>query len=98
VAAIVTSSAWSPLAGATVTISAQLADEQQSDSTGDQPVTWTATNGGSFASNTTNTNTNGVATVCFDVDDERHDTSSRRRLPCQRLECADHDGHYGRRQ
>ncbi|MHA8062352.1 beta strand repeat-containing protein, partial [Aquirufa beregesia] len=64
---IVTSSSSSPVAGATVTISAQLADANNNPvSTSGQTVTWTKSNAnGSFATATSTTNASGIATVVF---------------------------------
>ncbi|MBZ1327304.1 beta strand repeat-containing protein, partial [Aquirufa aurantiipilula] len=64
---IVTSSAYSPVSGSTVTISAQLADANNNPvSTSGQTVTWTKSNAnGSFASATSTTNGSGIATVVF---------------------------------
>ncbi|MFL0163204.1 Ig-like domain-containing protein, partial [Aquirufa salirivi] len=64
---IVTSSSSSPAAGATVTISAQLADANDNPvATSGQTVTWTKSNAnGSFASATSTTDGSGIATVVF---------------------------------
>ncbi|MHA8071868.1 invasin domain 3-containing protein [Aquirufa ecclesiirivi] len=64
---IVTSSSSSPVAGATVTITAQLADANNNPvATSGQTVTWTKSNAnGSFASATSTTNGSGVATIVF---------------------------------
>ncbi|MFL0163434.1 invasin domain 3-containing protein, partial [Aquirufa salirivi] len=64
---LVTSSSSSPVAGATVTISAQLADANDNPvATSGQTVTWTKSNAnGSFASATSTTNGSGIATVVF---------------------------------
>ncbi|RXK46859.1 beta strand repeat-containing protein, partial [Aquirufa rosea] len=62
---LVTSSGYSPVAGATVTISAQLADANNNPvSTNGQTVNWTKSDAnGSFASASTTTNASGIATV-----------------------------------
>ncbi|PYV20164.1 MAG: hypothetical protein DMG27_23710, partial [Acidobacteria bacterium] len=63
---IVTSSSSTPTAGAAVTITAQLADANgTSVPTSGKVVTWTSTNGGSFASPTSTTNSGGTVTVSF---------------------------------
>ncbi|MBZ1326720.1 beta strand repeat-containing protein, partial [Aquirufa aurantiipilula] len=64
---LVTSSSSSPVAGATVTITAQLADANNNPvSTSGQTVTWTKSDAnGSFATATSTTNASGVATVVF---------------------------------
>jgi len=64
----VSSSSYSPQAGSTVTISAQLLDASNNPvaATG-QTVTWSSTNGGSFSSATSTTNGSGLATVNFTV-------------------------------
>ncbi|MEI6364003.1 MAG: Ig-like domain-containing protein, partial [Actinomycetes bacterium] len=65
---VVTSSGYSPIAGAAVTVSAQLADQYgNAVATNGITVTWTKspTTSGSFASGTTSTNSSGVATVVF---------------------------------
>ncbi|MGM0587392.1 MAG: invasin domain 3-containing protein [Bacteroidota bacterium] len=56
----------SPEAGTDVTITAQLTDEFGNDvTTSGRTVTWSSTNGGSFASATSTTDANGTATVTF---------------------------------
>jgi predicted Fe-Mo cluster-binding NifX family protein len=64
---VVTSSSYSPVAGANVTISAQLADQYGNAlKTSGIVVTWGKTGtGGSLGSGTSATNTNGIATVTF---------------------------------
>src|SRR5262249_53516109 len=64
---LVTSSDNSPVAGAAVTITAQLADSNGNPvSTAGKTVTWTKTGaGGSFATGTSTTSASGVATVSF---------------------------------
>jgi hypothetical protein len=64
---LVTSSSYSPVAAATVTISAQLADAYNNPvGTPGTTVTWTKSNGnGSFAAATSTTNASGIATVVF---------------------------------
>ncbi|MFY9158428.1 beta strand repeat-containing protein, partial [Aquirufa ecclesiirivi] len=64
---LVTSSSSSPVAGATVTITAQLADANNNAvATSGQTVTWTKSDAnGSFASATSTTNGSGVATIVF---------------------------------
>lgn len=64
---IVTSSSSGPVAGAPVTITAQLADANENPvATSGKTLTWSKTGtGGSFASPTSSTNANGVATVAF---------------------------------
>jgi hypothetical protein len=64
---VVTSSTYAPVAGATVTISAQLADVRGKPvRTAGRVVTWTKLNaGGSFAAATSTTDAGGVATVAF---------------------------------
>ena len=63
---VVTSSNGSPAAGATVTISAQVVDAGgNAIALPGQTVTWSSTNGGSFASSSTTTNASGIATVAF---------------------------------
>jgi hypothetical protein len=66
---IVTASNSSPVPGAAVTITAQLADEGNvAVHTAGRVVTWSKTgNGGSFSSATSTTDANGVATVTFTV-------------------------------
>jgi hypothetical protein len=63
----VTSSSSTPVAGAAVTITAQLVDGAGATTpTAGKVVTWTKTGtGGSFASPTSTTNASGVATVVF---------------------------------
>jgi adhesin/invasin len=64
---VVTSSGYTPIAGTGVTISAQLADQfGNAVKTSGIVVTWSKTGtGGSFATGTSTTNTNGIATVVF---------------------------------
>ena len=64
---VVTSSSYTPAAGTSVTISAQLADQYgNAVKTSGIVVTWSKTGaGGSFATGTSTTNTNGIATVLF---------------------------------
>ena len=64
---VVTSSSYTPVAGVGVTITAQLADQfGNAVKTSGIVVTWSKTGaGGSFASGTSTTNTNGIATVLF---------------------------------
>ena len=64
---VVTSSSYSPVAGATVTISAQLTDANGNPvSTAGHVVTWTKSDThGSFATPTSTTDANGIATVVF---------------------------------
>ena len=64
---VVTSSTYAPVAGATVTISAQLADVRGKPvRTAGRVVTWKKLNtGGSFAAATSTTDAGGVATVAF---------------------------------
>ena len=64
---LVTSSSYGPVAGAGVTITAQLADQyNNSVATASKTVTWSKTGtGGSFASATSTTNSSGIATVVF---------------------------------
>jgi hypothetical protein len=55
-------------AGGTVTLSAQLADQNENPvTTAGQLVSWASTNGGSFASTPTTTNASGIASVVFTV-------------------------------
>ena len=62
---IVTASSYSPVAGTTVTVSAQLADASDNPvHTSGVTVTWSKTgSGGSFSSATSATNASGIATV-----------------------------------
>ena len=61
---VVTSSNFSPIAGASVTITAQLQDAFGNNRTDTgATITWTKTGGGSFSPSNTSTVTNGVATV-----------------------------------
>ena len=64
---LVTSSSYAPVAGTTVTISAQLADaDGGSVATAGKVVTWTKSDtNGSFATTTSTTNASGIATVVF---------------------------------
>ena len=64
---LVTSSSYSPVAGADVTITAQLADANgNAVSTVGNVVTWTESDGnGSFATATSTTDGSGVATIVF---------------------------------
>src|SRR5207302_8345942 len=63
---LVTSTSTTPVAGSSVTISAQLADaNNNSVATAGQTVTWASTGGGSFGAATSTTNSSGVATVTF---------------------------------
>ena len=64
---LVTTSASSPTAGGTVTITAQLSDANDNAvATANETVTWTKSfTGGSFASSTSQTDASGVATVVF---------------------------------
>ena len=64
---VVTTNTAAPTAGGTVTVTAQLADANgNSVATSGQTVTWTKSGaGGSFASGTSTTDGNGVATVVF---------------------------------
>ena len=64
---LVTSSSYSPVAGAAVTITAQLADANSNPvTTAGLTVTWSKTGaGGSFATGTSTTNASGIATVSF---------------------------------
>jgi hypothetical protein len=55
-----------PVAGGTVTITAQLVDANgNAVADGGRTVTWSSTNGGSFASPTSTTNSAGLATIVF---------------------------------
>ena len=64
---LVTPSTTTPIAGSTVTITAQLADANgNAVSTSGKVVTWTKSDAsGSFATATSNTNGSGIATVIF---------------------------------
>ena len=63
---LVSRSSSSPVSGAAVTVTAQLADSNNNSvSTASLVVTWSSTNGGSFASPTSTTNASGVATISF---------------------------------
>jgi len=64
---LVTSSSYAPVAGADVTITAQLSDANNNAvATSGLTVTWSKTGaGGSFGSPTSNTNGSGIATVTF---------------------------------
>jgi endonuclease I len=65
---IVTSTDNNPIAGTTVTISAQLADDNNNPvSEAGKVVTWSSTNGGTFNNPTSITDANGLATVDFTV-------------------------------
>jgi len=64
---VVTSDSSSPIAGTTVTISAQFSsDSGGANATAGNIVTWSKTGtGGSFSTGTSNTDTNGIASVTF---------------------------------
>ncbi len=64
---VVTSSSYSPMAGADVTISAQLSfDNGTAIATSGKTVTWSRTpSSGTFAAQTSTTNSDGIATVTF---------------------------------
>ena len=63
---VVTSSNWSPAAGSSVTITAQLADQYGNPTAGPRrTVTWSSTNGGSFNPTTSESDGNGTATTTF---------------------------------
>ncbi|MBI5808820.1 MAG: fibronectin type III domain-containing protein [Ignavibacteriales bacterium] len=65
---IVTASNNNPAAGSTITINAQLSDNSGNPiSTAGKVVTWSSSNGGSFSSATSVTNSSGIATVNFIV-------------------------------
>jgi hypothetical protein len=65
---LVTSSSYTPVPGAAVTITAQLADSVGNPvPAAGVAVTWASTNGGSFSSATSTTNASGIATVTFNV-------------------------------
>jgi hypothetical protein len=65
---IVTSSSYTPVPGAAVTITAQLADSLSSAvQTAGVVVTWSSTGGGTFSAATSTTNASGIATVTFTV-------------------------------
>ena len=65
---IVTPSSTTPIPGAAITITAQLADASNVPAPlSGVVVTWSSTNGGSFSSATSTTNASGVATVTFTV-------------------------------
>jgi uncharacterized protein YjdB len=62
---IVSTSSTVPVAGAAITVSAQLADAFNNPVTVSRTVTWSSTGGGSFGSPTSATNPSGIATVSF---------------------------------
>jgi adhesin/invasin len=64
---VVTSSSYSPPAGSTITLTAQLADQYDNPvATSGIRVSWSRTgSGGRFGSTTSNTNASGVATTTF---------------------------------
>jgi adhesin/invasin len=64
---LVTSSGYSPVAGSTITLTAQLADQYDNPvATSGIRVSWSRTgNGGRFGSTNTTTNASGVATTTF---------------------------------
>jgi large repetitive protein len=63
---VVTSSDHGPVAGRSVTIMAQLADQYGNPTTGPvRTVTWSSTNGGSFNPTTSSSDANGTATTTF---------------------------------
>ena len=65
---LVTSSNYTPVPGAAVTITAQLATAAGTAiATSGLVVTWSSTGGGTFSSATTTTNASGIATVTFTV-------------------------------
>ncbi len=65
---LVTSSNYAPVPGSAVTITAQLADSlNNAVPAAGIVVTWSSTNGGSFFTATSTTNTSGIATVTFTV-------------------------------
>ena len=64
---VVTSSTYSPVAGATITLTAQLADQYNNPvATSGISVTWSRTGtGGRFGATTTTTNASGIATTTY---------------------------------
>jgi len=68
VAYVVTSSSYTPTAGTSVTISAQLVDVSNNPAAqAGRIVTWSSSTGGSFAPATSLTDANGIATTSFTV-------------------------------
>ncbi|MEX0721672.1 MAG: MBG domain-containing protein [Balneolaceae bacterium] len=65
---IVTVSDETPEAGSEITVNAQLADENDNAVSDEgRTVNWSADNGGSFASNSSQTDENGIAEIIFTV-------------------------------